>query len=273
MANPPPPLSDGKISDSPRAGYVYACPMRFGGGGAFRDGPWINGDTWQPNDKISVSGNIHWPEAHMDIRVEGNERIISGNGLPNHATGEFPVQPTDAAYRYDRNPNPIAPQNILLKLPAAPQAAATPFCVGMGMIGVAISGVAIFNALDAMGRDAPAHEIQDRCGGHPERRGQYHYHTVSDCIADKSDKRHSGLFGYALDGFAIYGLLGETGQPLSNADLDACHGHTHRIDWDGKPTELYHYHLTAEYPYTIGCFHGAPVMVPGRHPPGPPPRR
>ena len=125
-----------------------------------------------------------------------------------------------------------------------------------------LTGSVLFDALDAEGRDAPAHEIQDRCGGHPERTGQYHYHSLSPCAdAGSSAKAHSKLVGYALDGFGIYGPRGEAGRLLSNADLDVCHGHTHVIAWRGKQVRMYHYHTTAEYPYTLGCFRGTPVRT------------
>ena len=86
--------------------------------------------------------------------------------------------------------------------------------------------------------------------------------------------RHSDLVGYALDGYGLYGPFGENGARLTNADLDACHGHTHTIPWDGAPVSLYHYHVTREYPYTVGCYHGTPAARPGPAlrrlaPPGP----
>ncbi len=64
--------------------------------------------------------------------------------------------------------------------------------------------------------------------------------------------------GYALDGFGLFGRYGEAGKVLSNADLDECHGHTHEVVWDGKPTTIYHYHATWEYPYTVGCYRAKP---------------
>ena len=48
------------------------------------------------------------------------------------------------------------------------------------------------------------------------------------------DGEHSGLQGYAYDGFGIFGVYGEDGELLSTADLDECHGHTHEIEWDGE---------------------------------------
>jgi hypothetical protein len=168
----------------------------------------------------------------------------------------FPVQTSDPAYQYDRNPNRIAAQNILLELPATPTLASSASCLPMGMIGFALSGVAIYNALDLAGRDAAAYEVQDSCDGHPERSGQYHYHNSSTCLPDSAQNTHSDLLGYALDGFGIYGLLGENGKPLENSDLDECHGHTHTVIWNGKTQSIYHYHMTKAYPYTLGCFRG-----------------
>ena len=74
-------------------------------------------------------------------------------------------------------------------------------------------------------------------------------------------KRHSAVVGYALDGFPITGRRGDAGKLLSNADLDACHGHVGTIVVDGKRVRTYHYHATLEYPYTLGCFHGTPLRL------------
>jgi hypothetical protein len=39
----------------------------------------------------------------------------------------------------------------------------------------------------------------------------------------------------------------------NNADLDECHGRTSPMLLDGQVVEPYHYSLTLEYPYTVGC--------------------
>ena len=263
------PLGDGKVSTQPERGHVYSCQTEFRGGGAHRRGEWIGADSWDPARKPRVSGRVDWPNARIDISLDRDTRIVSANNLPLHETGTFPISRGDDAYRYDRNPNSIRAQNILLRLPAMPHRADTPACVPMGMIGFALSGGAIYNALDAMGRDAPAHEIQDACDGHPQRSGQYHYHGYSECLTDSRAQPdgHSDLVGYAIDGFGIFGLRGQGGGELDNADLDACHGHTHKLVWDGASTDIYHYHMTREYPYTIGCFRGAVDRAAFRRPP------
>jgi hypothetical protein len=246
-------------------GAVFSCQTQFPANapGAFATGSWFNGDgTFDPAKKPTVDGAVAWPDAEVKFRVEGSKRVITGTGLPvSHTTGVFPVASSDDAYAYDRNPNTITRQTVSITLPKNPKVAATPTCLSLGTIGILKSGVQLFNALDAGGRDAVAYEIQDACQGHPERSGTYHDHSVSSCLLDDVDggTGHSKLVGYAADGFGIYGPRGEGGTALTNADLDECHGHTHTIRWDGKRVKRYHYHATAEYPYTVGCYRGTPV--------------
>lgn len=251
-------LGDGKISDVPKRGYVFACPLPPPGPGASVVGPWIHEGLWYPDQKVTVSGNVLWPNTRLEITVNSEKRIITANNLPEHATGIFPIAPDDEAYKFDRNPNTIQEQSILLTLPSIPEIADVPSCLPLGMIGFALTGGAIYHAVDLQRRDAPAYEIQDVCNGHPEMRGQYHYHNYSPCMHEEntSPGEHSELVGYAMDGFGIYGLRDEGGKILKNDDLDACHGHTHAVMWDGEMKEIYHYHFTHEYPYSLGCFKG-----------------
>ena len=70
--------------------------------------------------------------------------------------------------------------------------------------------------------------------------------------------------GYAMDGYGIYSSYDAGGRELTNADLDECHGRVSSVEWDGKRMDIYHYVLTREYPYTIGCFRGSPLRRPSR---------
>ena len=257
------PLGDGNVSASPKAGYVYACDTNFKGGGADHAGNWINGSTWDMTKKISVQGNVEWPTASFSTSVIGGKRFLTGNGLPvNTITGEFPISSSDPAYRYDRNPNSIKAQSVQYELPADPTIAVNPACVPMGAVGYALNGVAIYNALDDSGRDAVAHEVQDSCSGHPQSAGEYHYHGPSACMPNID--KDNALVGYALDGFGIYSMYDANGKEYTNSELDACHGITSNVLWDGRMVNMYHYVMTREYPYTIGCFRGTPVRVPHR---------
>lgn len=250
------PLGDGKISDHPKAGWLWACRVDRFGRGAQVKGPWIGDDgTFDMTAKAVVEGQVSWPH-QFRMSVEGDVRVFTSNDLPNHPTGVFPVAPSDGAYAIDPNPNRIRPQNIRVEVPLDPVLGEEPQCTP-NAIGLLLTGVVLFNALDAMGRDAVAHEVQDGCQGHPQQHGAYHYHSVTTCLEDERlPGGHSALVGYALDGFGIYGRYGEGGQSLSSKDLDECHGHTHAIEWNGRVVEMYHYHGTWDFPYTIGCMRG-----------------
>ncbi len=203
---------------------------------------------------------MNWPSS-FDVMVNGSVRVLTGNSLPSHPTGEFPISRSSEAYSYDPNPNGISSQSLRIEFAATPTLASQPSCLRMGPIGVMLTGGLFFNALDAAGVDAVAHEVRDACDGHPQGAGTYHYHNLTPCV-DDVEAGHSRLMGYAFDGFGIYGLRGEDGQLLTNNDLGACHGHTHDVTWDGETVNLFHYHATWEYPYTVGCYRGTAVNLP-----------
>ena len=254
------PLGDNRYASRPRKGYVFSCITQFGGGGAFRAGPWIDASagTWDLTRKIAVQGSVTWP-SRFSTRLGADRRRLSGNGLPPHPTGTFPVAPADPAYQIDRNPNSIRGYTLRASLPRKPKVRRSRTCVG-GTVGVMKSGIPLYSAFDAGGRDAVAHEVQDACDAHPQMSGQYHYHSLSRCLADtRSTRSHSKLMGWALDGFGIYGLRGSGGALMSTAKLDSCHGHSHRLGGKGRRT--YHYHATLDFPYVVSCFRGKPITT------------
>jgi hypothetical protein len=52
------PVGDGKVSDQPNVGYVFACNSNFRTGGARHTGSWFHGDTWSPLEKPHVQGSV-----------------------------------------------------------------------------------------------------------------------------------------------------------------------------------------------------------------------
>jgi hypothetical protein len=254
------PLDDVHYTTAgPKVGWIYSCQSTFTGGGAGTDGPWIDvaNNTWDSLTKIAVEGAVAWT-SELSSKLSGTSRVITGNGLPSSPTGIYPIQSTDPAYKYDQNPNRIESQTVKDAIPADPKFATTPSCANMGPVGIMTNGTQLYNALDGLGRDAAAHEVLDKCNGHPDQSGTYHYHAPSPCLSDPGTG-HSRLIGYALDGFGIYGVRTTNGTELSSANLDACHGHTHAIVWNGKTVVMYHYHMTADFPYSIGCYRGTPI--------------
>jgi hypothetical protein len=251
------PVGDGKVTTSgPQRGYVYRCGATNGGGGAFAQGPWFNGDgTFDLTAKVAVDGAVSWPQANFASTLSGTTRSLRSADLPvGGTTGTFPIASSDDAYQYDRNPNSIVAQSLSYTLAARPSKGAGS-CLSGGPIAIAINGVAIFDALDAGGRDAVAWEVQDSCGGHPEVTGLYHYHSLPSCLT-QTKSRKSKLVGFALDGFPIYNGRDADGTRLTNADLDACHGRKSAVKLDGEKVRTYHYEATREFPYTLGCFRG-----------------
>jgi phage tail protein X len=69
----------------------------------------------------------------------------------------------------------------------------------------------------------------------------------------------SSLIGFLLDGFPVYGPT-ENGAAVTNAMLDAYHGHSHVTE--DFPAGIYHYHINATDPYINGSgFYGTPGTV------------
>lgn len=258
------PLGDNKyVTTGAKRGYVYLCNTRKdSNAGSFIDGPWIQGNFWDPSKKVTVDGAVKWPDASFSIKTSGDSRVITTNALPSHTTGRYPISSNDDAYQYDRNPNSIRGQSLTVTLRKDPAVAANLNCMG-GEVGIALTGAPIFNGFDAGLRDAVAHEIQDDHDGHPQEAGEYHYHDISDAVVKaltQKNQRGPVLVGYAYDGFGIYSGV-ENGNTLTNSDLDECHGKTSSVMWDGRMKTMYHYVVTKEFPYTVSCFKGTPVKT------------
>ncbi|MFM8772537.1 MAG: YHYH protein [Actinomycetota bacterium] len=253
------PLGDTKVTTTGpgKVGWTWACtPGNPNAPGAIHDGPWIEGDTWNLLEKLAVRGDISWKSAAKYAEQStATLRTITTMRVPTvGTTGEFPIAKDDPAYQYDRNPSSITPRTKTVSIPMNPVKAAKTSCLPMGAIGIAVNGVMLYNALDARNMDARAHEMQDSCEGHPNF-AEYHYHAGSACVVG-IETGSSTLFGYAFDGFGIYVERDKNGNMLTNKSLDACHGRTSKVMWNGKMQKIYHYVVTQEFPYLLGCFTG-----------------
>lgn len=257
------PIGTSQVSlSSAKVGGLFSCSGgNPNGGGSGRLGPWINeaNSTWNMSLKSSVQGSVSWPMATYSEVISGSTRKIVSNGLPiNQVTGVFPIATNDPAYQYDGNPNSIRSSDITATLPLSPTKAASVSCLGKGRVGILKNGVSLFASVDAQNRDAIVYETQDKCDGHPQQQGTYHYHAIPSCIRDATTGS-STVVGFANDGFPIVVERNAKGDLPTNADLDKCHGRTSKIVLDGKIVSMYHYSATYEFPYFIGCYTGTPV--------------
>ena len=171
--------------------------------------------------------------------VNGDWRPITGNGIPAHT--------------YADPRGEVQGQNFTFTLPANPVKGAGAISLptrNPNLIGTSIYGIPIFSSVNAEGTDIyTAGEKFDKCYGHPNMNGWYHYHVFGSCVASGT----SVLWAYALDGFPIYGPT-DSGSSSEPADLDACRGHEHG-------NLGYHYHSKdpsrMDGNYVIACFMGS----------------
>lgn len=243
--------------------------------------PWVHGLDVVASEIPYVEGHVRWRNHRFrEIRRLYTRRFV-GNNLPNHATGRFPVKEGTAAYQYyhaapasepyqTADQIPISAYTLDITVPRSPSYNDVPTCIDRLTSGVATQTGAVWHVniapTGATFADPIAALPPDECFGHPYAdpgtpEGQYHYHGWSwKCFPHQGKAtKHSPLFGYALDGFGIFGPRGDGGKLLTNADLDECHGHFGLINWEGRRKMMYHYHLNSEFPYGPGCLRGRPL--------------
>lgn len=254
------PLGTGRSATTPSAGELVRCGGTPSGGPPVRIPPWVDQtrSTWDMTAKLASGGSVTWTSTGKATR-SGDHLVVSGNGLP-HRSGTFPVPSTDPTYAYNPNPGSVFEHTVSLSLPDDPSAAAEASCE-TGEVGIAIDGIVILDGFDAGGNDAVAVEVQDSCHGHPNNNAGYHYHGLSPCLLDAASRRSTSLVGWALDGYGIYVEYDGAGRLLTNSALDGCHGRTSVVPWHGAMQRIYHYDMTYEFPYTVGCYRGTPISV------------
>lgn len=150
---------------------------------------------------------------------------------------------------------------ITMLLPVTPVIAAEPAMLGVvGKVGIALNGVPIFS--DAPSIQQTGHmPALDTCGGHIDPGGWYHWHATATDIDTVFENEHvvahcalaqdsAALFGYAFDGFPMFGGAEADGTPA--LDLDACNGHIGAT----AVGETYHYHASEDFPNLPPCLVG-----------------
>ena len=197
----------------------------------------------------------------VQLSVEGDYVVLRATGVPDHKSPYFAT--TDSRYEryngtnasYAPAPGTIVAQTYVFRIPLKPAKAAQASATPLGPIGLAFNGVPFFNQYNGQNRPLTM-EIDsfDQYNGHPTPTNAYHYHVEPVSLTKSSGS--SALLGFLLDGFPVYGPV-EGGRRLTNADLDALHGHT-AVTAD-YPNGTYHYHVTDADPYINGAgFYGTP---------------
>ena len=227
-----------------------------------------------------------YPKPTLTAKCVGDKFVVDGNDIPPYTfvqTTPNPLAANDKHYEIPRTPQYTATTTSIPLLGVA----------GFAVNGLPFFGPneAAQPADEAYG-DPVYNGLMDACLGHTSP-GEYHYHSMSvKCLdenslvsepwmnADPPADEASPVIGWALDGFPIYGPqecndaacssvvtlqsgYDKIGDPKSHAwdayewgahandpgYLDSCNGHT-------GPNGDYHYHVTATFPYILGCYHG-----------------
>jgi len=278
-APPGTPLSE------PGRGQLYMCGLNFLGGNTPPPEqqvavPWRTGDVLNVAKALefAVPGKVKMKHNFKVTETE-TMRHFKGNGIPPWPVGKYPIPPDSAAYGYyhaapglppyaTADLIPIKPYNLDVMVPRNPKANKQPTCIPSLSMGVALDGIMWHAEIAATSPttfvDPNAALPTDNCFGHPWNM-QYHVHGFSwKCLTQKSapGSKASPLYGYAWDGFGIYGPRDANGKWITNKQLDECHGRTAKVMFNGKMQKIYHYVLNNEYPYSIGCFRGTPAKLP-----------
>ncbi|MBX2817460.1 MAG: YHYH protein [Saprospiraceae bacterium] len=216
-----------------------------------------NSDT----DDSGIISASRTPESAFDdfndeavvVSFDGNEITIESNGLPNHtspywdSSSDMYIDPV-VAVSGQMSPGTIRSGSYSLTVPAAPVKASTPSSTGLGAIGIAVTGVPIFNDEEGpnIALSAQVASGFDYAGGHMGPTG-YHYHLESSDVSENTLLSHNDheLVGILQDGFLIYGRKCSSTNDYPT-DLDASGGHTSSTHHSGDD-QFYHYHIINEF--------------------------
>ncbi len=201
----------------------------------------------------------------VTVTRDGNFIVLQTANLPDHKSAYWPT--SDSRYQAYNGTNPnysragtqvIIAQQLTFRIPVSPVMASNHAATPLGPIGIAVNGVSLFNQYNGQNNPLTV-EINtfDQWNGHPTPTNMYHYHSEPTWIT--SAKGTDALIGFLLDGFPVYGPKEGT-KTITNADLDAYHGHV-AVTAD-YPAGIYHYHITSTDPYINGSgFYGAAGTV------------
>lgn len=186
---------------------------------------------------LAVTAGTPAPDAatpHVHVTEANGYRYIVSDGLPNHATGQFPNR---------GNPNTIQLQYYRFRVPLNPVAAARPEAMDRMLFGVALNGVPFDPGTAEYWYGDPNWRYEalsgkinlglDFSNAHVQPNGAYHYHGEPEGLVATLGKNEAmQLVGYAADGFPIYNSLGYRNPNDPASGLVAL-----RSSWRLKPGE------------------------------------
>lgn len=209
-------------------------------------------------DIISNSANM---DGSFDITIETN---VPGGGIANMGGSSAAcLQPT-----------PDDGLTLTFQIPVIPTAIGNPDDIeSVEFVGLALDGVPINGAPPSVVGNNGKIPSLDRCGGHHDPSGYYHWHflaahmdatlsanglldTDNDIQCSNKTQSSTALIAYARDGYPIYS--GNDDGDVAPTDLDGCNGHTGATA--DYPDGIYHYHASTDITNVPLCIVGKQSM-------------
>jgi hypothetical protein len=189
----------------------------------------IDEEIYNDDESVMASSEYSWSS-------NGTNRILNGNGIPNHEVGAFPNS---------NNPNSISAQNVSKSFTLCPSII---YESGLEVVGPAMAIAYALNSVKfdpaTAGRcndagecslargegnwniEALGHDTfdfgDDMNHAHVQPNGAYHYHGMPELLIDfLGDNDGMTLIGWASDGFPVYARYGYANPEDSQSKLKA----------------------------------------------------
>ena len=187
----------------------------------------INSETFNNDESVNTISRYSWTS-------NGSQRILSGNGIPNHEVGTFPnnnnpntIRETNVNKRFTLCPEIISESGLELVGPALAIAYAINSvkfdpgtagrCNDLGECSLA-QGQGNWN-IEALGHDT-FNFGDDMNHAHVQPNGEYHYHGMPELLIEfLGDNQNMTLVGWASDGFPVYARFGYSKTNDSNSTI------------------------------------------------------
>ena len=187
----------------------------------------INSEIFNNDESVNTISRYSWTS-------NGSQRILSGNGIPNHEVGTFPN---------NNNPNTIREINVNKRFTLCPEIISES---GLEIVGPALAIAYAINSVKfdpgtagrcndlgecslAQGQghwniEALGHDTfnfgDDMNHAHVQPNGAYHYHGMPELLVDfLGDNQGMTLVGWASDGFPVYARYGYSNTNDSNSTI------------------------------------------------------
>jgi len=187
----------------------------------------INSEIFNNDESVNAISRYSWTS-------NGSQRILSGNGIPNHEVGTFPN---------NNNPNTIREINVNKRFTLCPEIISES---GLEIVGPALAIAYAINSVKfdpgtagrcndlgecslAQGQgnwniEALGHDTfnfgDDMNHAHVQPSGAYHYHGMPELLVDfLGDNQGMTLVGWASDGFPVYARYGYSNTNDSNSTI------------------------------------------------------